>query len=164
MPEAEDLQWPQPKYWNKLLAYNAVILSTLLYGLESWPMYRHHLKALDRYHYHCLRQILHISWEDRCMNINILQESNCTSIEAMIIQNQLHWASHVVRMPDCRLAKHIFWDNLRKALTQEENEGSISRTLWKSISRNEMLILTSWSFLLRTDSSRGTSFLKDTTF
>ena len=45
---------------TKISVYRAVVLTTLLYGSESWVTYRNHLKLLERFHQRCLRTILNI--------------------------------------------------------------------------------------------------------
>ena len=63
-----------------------------LYGSEAWVTYRCHLKTVEKFHRRCLRKILCIRWQDRLM------EANITSIEAVVMQNQLRWAGHCIRM------------------------------------------------------------------
>ena len=55
---------------------------------------------------------MRITWEDHRTNTSILEEAHCTSIEAMLIKNQLRWAGHVVRMADTRLPKQLFYSEL----------------------------------------------------
>jgi len=43
---------------TKINVYKAVMLTTLLYGAESWVIYRRHLRLIERYHQRCLRTIL----------------------------------------------------------------------------------------------------------
>ncbi|XP_076069189.1 uncharacterized protein LOC143041234 [Oratosquilla oratoria] len=47
---------------TKLKVYRAVVLTSLLYGCESWTLYRRHLKQLERFHMRSLRSILNIKW------------------------------------------------------------------------------------------------------
>ena len=96
----------------KIRVYQAIVLPTLLYGSETWTTYRRNIKGLEQFHQRSLRNILRISWEDRRTNISVLEEANSTSIEAILIKNQLRWAGHVVRMTDERLPKQIFYSEL----------------------------------------------------
>jgi exonuclease III len=105
---------------TKVSVYNAIIIPTLLYGCETWTTYRRHLKGLEKYHQRCLRRILKVRWQDRRTNNSILQETNSSSIEAMIIKHQLRWTGHVVRMPDSRLPKQIMYSQLRNG---QRNQG-----------------------------------------
>ena len=49
---------------TKFGVYRTVVLTTLLYGSESWTWYRRHVKKLDHFLLRCLRQICGISWKD----------------------------------------------------------------------------------------------------
>ncbi|KAL8589063.1 hypothetical protein ACOMHN_055076 [Nucella lapillus] len=49
------------KLEKKCAVYNAVVLTALLYGCESWTVYRSHVKPLDQFHQRCLRGILTIN-------------------------------------------------------------------------------------------------------
>ncbi len=98
----------------KLLVYRAVILPTLLYGAESWTTYSRHLRAMEQYHQRSLRKILRISWKDRRTNISILEEANMTSITTTVMQYQLRWTGHVIRMPNTRLPKQILYSQLKE--------------------------------------------------
>ncbi len=42
----------------------------------------------------------------------ILEKTNCRSIEAMITQRQLQWLGHVIRMPPCRLPRRVLYGQL----------------------------------------------------
>ena len=43
---------------TKILVYKAVILTTLLYGCETWVTYRRHVKVLEQFQQRILRSIL----------------------------------------------------------------------------------------------------------
>nr|VZI18393.1 unnamed protein product [Spirometra erinaceieuropaei] len=63
----------QSTVWNrhclqlstKLKMYKAVILSTLLYGAETWTVYAKQARRLNHFHLSCLRRILRLKWQDR---------------------------------------------------------------------------------------------------
>ena len=91
------------------MVYKAVCIITLLYGNEVYVTYRCHLKTLETFHQRCLRKMLHIRWKGRRTNDSVLIEANLTSIEAMIMQNQLRWTGHCVRMPDSRFPDKYYF-------------------------------------------------------
>ena len=54
---------------TKISMYVAVVLTILLYGCETWTLYRHNIRELDQFHMRCLRRIAHIHWKDKVPNI-----------------------------------------------------------------------------------------------
>ncbi|XP_029766781.1 uncharacterized protein LOC112117806 [Terrapene carolina triunguis] len=74
---------------TKLLAYRAVVLSSLLYGCETWTLYRRHIKQLEAFHTRCLRNIMKVRWQDKVPNLEVLERAQMTSIEMMIMKSQL---------------------------------------------------------------------------
>ena len=74
---------------TKLAVYRAVVMTSLLYGCETWALYRKQLKTLDQFHLRCLRKIMGISWEDRVPNTEVLHRANMPGVEALIIKAQL---------------------------------------------------------------------------
>src|SRR6266516_1449069 len=79
---------------------------------ETWTCYRRHIKQLEQFHMRHLCAILKIKWQDKISNIEILERSRCSSIEAMIISAQLRWVGHVVRMADDRTPKQLLYGEL----------------------------------------------------
>src|SRR5688572_8183106 len=52
----------------KIRLYETIVLSTLLYGAETWPLTVANRKKLEVAHHRWQRRILHISWNDRITN------------------------------------------------------------------------------------------------
>ena len=52
----------------KIQAYRAVVVPTLLYGAETWVLYRKQTRLLEQFHQRCLRSILGIKWQDYVSN------------------------------------------------------------------------------------------------
>ena len=97
---------------TELKVYRAVVLTTLLYGSETWTVYRRHEKILNHFHLRCLRNLLHIRWRDKVPNTEVLQRANFPSITTITRKAQLRWAGHVSRMHDDRIPKQLFYGEL----------------------------------------------------
>ena len=98
--------WLYKRVWNskdqkkgtKISVYRATVLTTLLYSSESWVTYCHHLRLFERFHQSLLRIILNIYWSNYISNVEVLDQAEITSIEAMLLKSQLRWAGYVFRM------------------------------------------------------------------
>ena len=55
--------------------YRATVLSSVLYGAETWTIYRTQVKRLHAYMTRHLRQIMAIQWEDKVSNIDVLKHA-----------------------------------------------------------------------------------------
>lgn len=74
---------------TKMAVYNACIISTLLYGSESWTTYSRQERRLNTFHLRCLRRILGISWQDKSPNTEVLSRANLPSMFTMLRQRRL---------------------------------------------------------------------------
>ena len=97
---------------TKMVVYKAVILTTLLYASESWTPYRYQIEQLDVFHKRCLRTICGFTLEDRVSNADLYTLCGISGIEGFLIQSQLRWAGHVVRMDDSRIPKQLMYSQL----------------------------------------------------
>lgn len=70
-------------------------MPTILYGSESWTLYRKNIRTLERFHQQKLRAILGIGWEERIPNIVILTHAGLPSVEAIIAKSQLRLLSQL---------------------------------------------------------------------
>ena len=77
---------------TKIQVYMAAVLTILLYGAETWVLYRKQVKLLERFHQRCLRSIMGIKWQDYITNEEVLARADTTSVEAMLMLRQLRWA------------------------------------------------------------------------
>ncbi|XP_035658037.1 uncharacterized protein LOC118403431 [Branchiostoma floridae] len=99
---------------TKLQVYKAIVLPILLYACETWTVYRRHAKRLNQFHTTRLRKILNIKWQDRIPDTEVLTSAGMPSIYTMLMQSQLRWSGHLVRMPDHRLPKKLFYGELEE--------------------------------------------------
>ena len=101
----------QQRLWNnkhvsirvKCKVYRAVVLSTLLYGAETWTIYRAQVKKLHAVMMRQLRDIMGIKWHDKITNAEVLRRANLPSMEDILAEKNLRWLGHVHRMDHDRL-------------------------------------------------------------
>ena len=105
---------------TKVSVYTAVCISTLLYGAETWTVYRRHVKQLEAFHIKSLQKILSLSWQDKVPHTEILHRANTTTIETMLAQKQLRWTGHVHRMGEDRIPRQLLYGQLP---TSKRNQG-----------------------------------------
>nr|VZI16234.1 unnamed protein product [Spirometra erinaceieuropaei] len=80
---------------TKLKMYKAVILSTLLYGAETWTVYTRQARRLNHFHLSCLRLILRLNWQDRIPDTDVLERTRIASIYIMLRQMQMRRSGHL---------------------------------------------------------------------
>ena len=92
--------------------YRAEVLTTLLYGSDTWLTYRSHIRRLERSHQRCLRNILNIRCSNFVTKIEVPEQVKIPNIDAMPLKYQLNWAGHVSRMEDHRLPNVVLYGEL----------------------------------------------------
>jgi hypothetical protein len=97
---------------TKLDVYRAAVLPVLLYASETWTVYVRHVKKLNHFHTVCLRKLLGIKWQDMIPDTVVLDRAGIPSINTLLMKSQLRWAGHIVRMPDHRMPKIIFYSEM----------------------------------------------------
>ena len=91
-----------------------------------------------------LRRILHVTRFDQIPNTDVLERCKCVSIEGMLLQRQLQWTGHVIRMPDSRIPKQLLYGELaegrRKAGGQKKRYKDAVQGILKScgLPQNEL--------------------------
>ena len=98
---------------TKIKVYRAVVISTLIYGAETWTLYRRQVRLLERFHQRCLRSILNIKWHDYVSNEDVLEKAELPSVKSILLKQQLRWAGHVARMEDSRMPKAVLFGELK---------------------------------------------------
>ena len=97
---------------TKMLVYQACVLTTLLYGSETWTLYACQEKRLNSFHMRCLRRILGIKWQDKTTHTEVLYRTEQTSLYPILRRRRLRWLGHVKRMDATRIPKQILYGEL----------------------------------------------------
>ena len=113
---------------TKLQVYRAVIVTTILYGAETWILYRKQIRLLERSHQRCLRSILGIKWQDDVSNEEVVKRASLPSIESILLQVQLRWAGDVRTMEGVNMPKTVFFSELQEG---KRNRGAGAESVTK---------------------------------
>lgn len=97
---------------TKMVVYKACVISTLLYGSESWTTYAYQERKLHVFHLRCLRRVLGITWQDKVTNNQVLDRAGIPSMYTLLHQRRLRWLGHVRRMEDGRIPKDLLYGEL----------------------------------------------------
>ena len=98
---------------TKIVVYNAVVISTILYGCETWVPYRRHIRQLESFHIRRLQLILGLRWWHKVAHSEIRSRAGIPTIESMLLHRQIRWLGHVIRMPHSRLTHCVLHGQLR---------------------------------------------------
>ena len=91
----------------KCKVYRGVVLSALLYGAETWTIYRFQVKKLHAFMMRHIRQKMNISWRDRITNVEIFKRAGLPSMADMLNTKGLRWIGHVHRIGRERLPRQL---------------------------------------------------------
>ena len=100
------------KLGTMLKVYKAVVLPTLLYACETWTVYQRHAKIPYHFHLSCLRKLLKTKWQDKIQDTEVLKKAGMHTV--LKLAQLRWWTGHVIRMPDERLPKKVFYGELQE--------------------------------------------------
>ena len=127
----------------------AVCVSTLLCGCEAWVLYRRHIKTLEQFHISCLHRMLRLHWWDKIPHVEIRHRVHCLSMKAIIVERELRWTGHVIRMPENRLPRRVLYGELTEGRRSTGGQFKRSKDCLKAIFetqhlRRMLFLLTNW--------------------
>ena len=96
-------EWRGISNRTKVKVYRAVVLANLLYGCETWTIYRRHEKQLHQFHLRCLRCILNIRRQDKISDIEMLERVQLPSIITTMRKAQTRWEG---MSSECQTPEH----------------------------------------------------------
>jgi len=83
---------------TKLRIYKSNVLTTLLYGAESWKMTKTISHKLEVFQNRCIRRILGIFWPNTISNEELHKRTAVEPITTAIRRRRWKWIGHVLRM------------------------------------------------------------------
>ena len=109
---------------TKVAVYKAAVLTSLLYGCETWTLNKKQISRLEKFHHNCLRRIAKIKWYHKRTNYEVLFLCNISSLQSMIDRARLRWTGHVVRMNDDRIPKALLYGRLASGAPRRGNHNT----------------------------------------
>ena len=79
---------------TKIKAYQACVLSILLYDSEMWTPYAQQEHLHNSFPLHFLRRFLQVTWQDHIQNIGVLGKASLPSMFALLSQLCPYWIGH----------------------------------------------------------------------
>jgi len=129
-----EIQEHQPEDKDPIFKSN--VLSTLLYGSESWKMSKTISHKLEVFQNKCLRRILCIYWSKTISNYELRRRTGTEPITQQVRRKRWKWIGHVLRMPPAALPRvALRWtpDGRRKRSRPKE---TWRRTVEKEMKEN----------------------------
>ncbi|PVD22631.1 hypothetical protein C0Q70_18452 [Pomacea canaliculata] len=103
---------------TKLRIFKSTVISTLLYGSQSWKMTKSISNRLDVFQNRCLRRLLHILWPNTITNEELHKRIQTESITTQVQRRHWRWIGHMLRQ---QTSPQSPYDGLQ---TAEENEAA----------------------------------------
>jgi hypothetical protein len=92
---------------TKFKLFNAIVVSTLLYGAETWALRAADETRLNAFGAKCMRRILGVKWSDRIPNTELYEKSRQVPIAKMIRKRRVQWFGHIMRMDESRITRKL---------------------------------------------------------
>ena len=129
---------------TKIAVYDAVVISTILYGCDTWVQYRCRIRFLESFHIRRLQLIIGLRWWLKVTHSEIRSRAAIPTIESMLLQHQLRWLGHVIRMPHSRLPHCVLYGQLRLGNWSAGGQKKRFNDHIKSMLKSAKFILTGW--------------------
>ena len=90
---------------TKLRLFKSNVLTSLLYGAESWKMTKTIAKKLEVFQRKCLRRIVRVCWPNTISNEDLYDMTATRPITEEIKRRRWRWIGHVLRLPPTAIAR-----------------------------------------------------------
>ena len=80
---------PNMSVKTKMAVYNACVISTIMYGSETWTSYAGQERRLNTFPLRSIRRILGICWQDKVTNADVLSRAGRHTMYTLLRQRRL---------------------------------------------------------------------------
>ena len=137
---------------TKQRVYLAVVLSTLLYGAETWTVKAAHLRRMNTFHFDCVHTILsetrRSQWSKRLSNSSLAARFGLGSdVADFPRKHRLRWLGHLARMDLCVCQSKCSLRSYRRqdlSTALKKNGVTVQRRISGSWIWQRLVISTAW--------------------
>ena len=129
---------------TKIAVYDAVVISTILYGCETWVPYHRHIRLLESFQIRRLQIILGLRWWHKVTHSEIRSRAGFPSIKSILLRRQLRWLGHVIRIPHSRLPHCMLYGQLKLGHRSVGGKKKCFNDHIKSILKSATFHLSGW--------------------
>ena len=120
-----------------------MVLPTLLYACETWAVYQRHARILNHFHLSCLRAVKNqVARQDP--RHRGPKESRDAKHAYCLKLAQLGCTGHVIRMPDERLPKKVFYGEFQEGKRSQGGQKKRYKDTLKSSLRDFDIPIRTW--------------------
>ena len=91
-----------------------------------------------------LRKLLKIKWQDKIPDTEVLKKAGMQSMHTVLKLAQLRWTGHVIRMPDVRLPKKVFYGELQEGKRSQGGQKKRYKDTLKTSRKDFDIPIGSW--------------------
>jgi exonuclease III len=85
---------------KRILLYNTLVKTILLYNSETWGMSKTQGKKLDAFHRQQLRKVMNIKYPNKKSNISIYNECQTEPLSLQILERRWRYFGHILRLSE----------------------------------------------------------------
>lgn len=118
---------------TKLRIFKACVLSTLLYGSETWSCTELEIARVQTFVNKCLRKILRIFYPETITNNELYERAQIDTIDNLVKQKKWRWIGHTLRRTECHITRQALEWN-----PQGSRRRGRPRLTWRRKVENEL--------------------------
>ena len=124
---------------TKLKLFNAIVISILLYGSETWKGLSEIENRLRVFESNCLRRIMNIRWYEHITEEEVRRRSGPSSVVMRMRIQRWRYYGHVLRMGEERLPKQVLSWTPEGSRRRGRPKETWRRTMQRDIRTNELI-------------------------
>ena len=107
-------------------------------------VYQRLTKRLNHFYLSCLRKLLYIKWQGKIPDPEVLKKAGMQNMHSVLKLSQLRWTCNVIRVPDERLSKTVFYGELQEGKRSQCGQKKCYKDTLKASLKDFDIPIRSW--------------------